>query len=78
MTEREWIKIGLELEEPLRKIREIAKRNQLGQVGLAVFLDGYSWATYIDSSTKGSFEVDINEEGTTSLKHDQVTFYTKS
>lgn len=73
MDKRKWQIAGLEITKYLNEIRKIAKRNNVGHLSVAVFLDGTSWVTYIDG--ENHFDVEVGQDGTITLLENQKEYF---
>ena len=83
MNKAKWIKVGLQIVEPLKELRRIAAENGLDMLSIAVFgsKDDVSYATYIDGNPfdDDSVHYDVNVcKDKVTLSTDNDTYYTQT
>lgn len=80
MNKAKWIKVGLQIAEPLKELQKIAAENNIDMLSVAAFgsKDDASYAAYIDGNPFDEenvhYEVGLRKEKVT-LSADQVTYY---
>lgn len=83
MNKAKWIKVGLQIAEPLKKLQRIAAENGLDMLSIAVSAnrDDVSYATYIDGNLFDDdavhYDVNVCKDKVT-LSADNDTYYTQT
>ena len=83
MNKAKWIKVGLQIAEPLKELQRIAVENGLDMLSIAVFgnKDDVNYATFIDGdpSDEDSVHYDVNvRKDKVTLSADNDTYYTQT